>query len=72
MHSYLFCCIFVCDDALHPSHQFISDFGTFNLVEPVLTKQRTKCLAQGNNTVLLVRLEPAMPQSQVKHSTTVF
>ena len=28
------------------------------------------CLAQGHNTVTLVRLEPAAPQSQIKHSTT--
>ena len=34
------------------------------------TKQRIKCLADWNNSVPLVRLEPATPQSQVKHSTT--
>ena len=28
------------------------------------------CLAQGHNAVTPVRLEPAAPQSQVKHSTT--
>ena len=28
------------------------------------------CLAQGHNTVALVRLEPAASQSRVKHSTT--
>ena len=28
------------------------------------------CLAQGHNTVMPVRLEPAAPQSRVKHSTT--
>ena len=28
------------------------------------------CLAQGHNTVTLVRLENAAPRSQVKHSTT--
>ena len=28
------------------------------------------CLAQGHNRVMPVRLEPATPQSQVKHSTT--
>ena len=28
------------------------------------------CLAQGHNAVKPVRLEPAAPQSQVKHSTT--
>ena len=37
-------------------------------VEP--TKQRIKCLAQGHNTVPLVRLEPATPRSQIKHSFT--
>ena len=58
-------CIFVCDDALHLSQQYISHFGIFNWVEPVLTKQRTKCPAQGNNTELLVRLEQATSQTQV-------
>ena len=28
------------------------------------------CLAQGHNAVTPVRLEPAAPRSQVKHSTT--
>ena len=28
------------------------------------------CLAQGYNAVPPVRIEPATPQSQVKHSTT--
>ena len=28
------------------------------------------CLAQGHNAVTPVRLEPAAPQSRVKHSTT--
>ena len=28
------------------------------------------CLAQGHNAVLSMRLEPATPQSQVKHSTS--
>ena len=28
------------------------------------------CLAQGHNAVTPVRLQPAAPQSQVKHSTT--
>ena len=28
------------------------------------------CLAQGHNAVMPLRLEPATPQSQVKHSTT--
>ena len=34
------------------------------------TKQRIKCLAQGHNAVPPVRLEPAAPQSRIKHSTT--
>ena len=34
------------------------------------TKQGLMCLAQGHNTVTPVRLEPAAPLSQVKHSTT--
>ena len=33
------------------------------------TKQRIKCCAHGHNTLPLVRLEPATPQSRVKHST---
>ena len=36
-------------------------------VEPVL---RLMCLAQGHNIVTPVRLKPATPLSQVKHSTT--
>ena len=34
------------------------------------TKQGLKCLAQGNNAVTPVRLEPVAPRSRVKHSTT--
>ena len=34
------------------------------------TKQRIKCLAQDHNTVPPERLEPATPQSRVKHPTT--
>ena len=34
------------------------------------TKQRIKCLAQGQNTVPLVSLEPVTLQSQIQHSTT--
>ena len=34
------------------------------------TNQRIKCLAQAHNAVPPVRLEPATPQSRVKHSTT--
>ena len=28
------------------------------------------CLAQGHNTVTLIRLEPATPRTRVKYSTT--
>ena len=34
------------------------------------TKLGLMCLAQGHNTVTLVRLEPAAPPSRVKHSNT--
>ena len=34
------------------------------------TKQGLICLAQGHNTVMLVRLQPAALRSRVKHSTT--
>ena len=34
------------------------------------TKLGSMCLAPGHNAVTLVRLEPAAPQSRVKHSTT--
>ena len=34
------------------------------------TMQGLVCLAQGHNAVTSVRLEPATPQSRVKHSTT--
>ena len=33
------------------------------------TEQRIKCIAQGHNKVHPIRLEPATPQPQVKHST---
>ena len=36
-------------------------------VEPM---QRIKCLAQGHNAMQPIRLEPATPRPQVKHSTT--
>ena len=38
-------------------------------VEPVLSKDKM-CLAEGHNTAMPVRFEPAAPLSQVKHSTT--
>ena len=46
-----------------------------NCIPPTLsvitsTKQRIKCLAQGHNAVLPVRLETATPQSRIEHSTT--
>ena len=34
------------------------------------TEQGLMCLAQGHNTVTLVRLKPTTPLSRVKHSTT--
>ena len=34
------------------------------------TKLGLMCLAQGHNTVTLVKLEPATPRSRVKYSTT--
>ena len=34
------------------------------------TKQRIKCLAQEHNAAHTVRLQPATPQSGVKHTTT--
>ena len=55
--------LFVCFDSLRPSQQFFS-YGLTS------TKQGLMCLAQGHNTVMLVRLEPATPRSRVKHSTT--
>ena len=37
----------------------------------VIGPSRVKCLGQGHNTVLLVRLKPAISLAQVKHITTV-
>ena len=42
----------------------------FCLIVCLITFFVIKCLAQGYNTVPLARLEPAIPQSQVKHSST--
>ena len=42
----------------------------FLIVRTGLTKQELMGLAQGDNAVTLVRLRPATPRSQVKHSTT--
>ena len=39
-------------------------------VEPVLSKDKCVCLAQGHNAVTPVKLEPAAPRFRVKHSTT--
>ena len=39
-------------------------------VEPSGTKLGLMCLAQGDNTVTPVRLQPTAPRSRVKHSTT--
>ena len=49
----------VCVDALHPSQQFFIHVGT------LCTKQRTKCHAQGHNTVPLLSLELTTLRSQV-------
>ena len=37
---------------------------------PGMNQQELMCLAQGHNAVMPVRLEPATPRSQVKHSRT--
>ena len=41
-------------------------------VEPVLSRGKIKCLAQGYNAVPPVRLEPTTPQSWAKHSTNFY
>ena len=56
--------------SLRPSLQFFSFVGTGLPGLNLSTKQGLMCLAQGHNAVVLVRLEPATPRSQVKHSTT--
>ena len=52
-----------------PSTIFQLNKKGFSWVEPVLSKD--KCvLLKDHNAVTQVRLEPAVPRSQVKHSTT--
>ena len=52
-----------------PSTIFPSNSDGFSWVEPVLSWD--KCvLLKDHNAVKPVRLEPATPRSQVKHSTT--
>ena len=52
-----------------PSKIFQLNRGESSWVEPVLSYD--KCvLLKGHNAVTQVRLEPAAPQSRVKHSTT--
>ena len=49
-------------------------FDLINNISIIKERSRTKLglmgLAQGHNTVSLVRLEPVAPRSRVKHSTT--
>ena len=52
-----------------PVNNFSNMSGLVFLVS-TSTKQGLMCLAQGHNSVTLVRLKPASPRSQVKHSTT--
>ena len=63
------CILYVC--LLRPSQQFSVTSGRFlGLTNP---KQWIECLelAQGHNTVPLMKLEPATPRSQVeRHSST--
>ena len=55
--------------SIGPSQQIFSDAGMGLLgLNQHLTDD--KCLAWENKTVPQVRLKPATPQSQVKHSTT--
>ena len=55
----------VCFDSLHPRQQSFSQV----FLGWTSSKQRIKHLAQGHNTVPLVRIEPPTPWSQVKHSS---
>ena len=52
------------------SHQQSFSYTGMGLPGLNQTKLGLLCLAQGHNTVVTVRLEPAAPWSQVKHSTT--
>ena len=50
--------VFVCINALHPSHQIFSHVGMFSVfLRWISTKQRIKCLAQWRNTVPQLSLE---------------
>ena len=62
-------CLFVWFDSLRPSQQFSVMSGQVFLGW-ISTKQGLMCLAQGHNVVMPLRLEPAIPWSRVKHSTT--
>ena len=65
-------CTFVCLFGLilyFPVNIFIVMSGQVFL-DLTRIKQSIKCLVQGHNAVLPVRLEPATPLSRVKHSTT--
>ena len=42
----------------------------FQEYHQIVKQFRYMCLAQGHKAVMPVRLEPAAPRSQVKHSTT--
>ena len=42
----------------------------FTPLSTILSHVGIKCLAQGHNTVPLLRLKPATPQSQIKHLNT--
>ena len=50
------------------SHQ--QSFSSKETGSPGLNQLELMCLAQGQNAVTPVRLEPAAPQSRVKHSFT--
>ena len=64
-----FCCLFVWFDSLRPINNLSVMKGRVFLGW-TSTKLGLMCLAQGHNTVMPVRLEPAAPRSRVKHSTT--
>ena len=41
-------------DALQPSQQFFTRFGTYSRVEPALEAMKINCLAQRHNTKLMM------------------
>ena len=61
--------LFVWFDSLHPNNN-LSVIKERVFLGWTSTKLGLKCLAQGHNAVMPVRLEPAAPLSWVKHSTT--